>query len=94
MIRISWVVVVVIEWWLGSVESVGKGGLMRAKVREKINKIVIYISTVIVQIFNVYIYPTIARLMQSRFRKYCVNFAYFSILHNFAPIDVSSLTTC
>ena len=94
MIGISWVVVVVIEWWLGSVESVGKGGLMRAEVREKNNKIVIYTSTVTVQIFNVYIYPTIAKLMQSRFRKYCVNFASFYILHNFAPTDVSSLTTC
>ena len=81
MIGISWVVVVMIEWWLDSVESVGKGGLMRAEVREKINKIVIYTSTVTVQIFNVYIYPTIARLIQSRFRKYCVNFAPFFILH-------------
>ena len=71
-------------------------GLMRGEVREKINKIVIYTSTVTVQICtvtvtNVYIYTTIVGLMQSRFRKYCVNFSSFSILHNFAPTDVSTL---
>ena len=60
----------------------GEERLMRAKVREKINKIVIYTSTVTVQIgtvtvANVYIYTTIVELMWSRFRKYCVNFASF-----------------
>ena len=71
--------------------------LMRAEVREKINKIVIYTSIVTMQICtvivaNVYIYATIAGLMRSRFRKYCVNFAYLSILHNFTPTNVSALT--
>ena len=75
---------------------------MRAHVREKINKIVIYTSTVTVQIVtvqictvtvaNVCIYTTIVGLMRSRFRKYFVNFAFFFfILHNFAPTDVSAL---
>ena len=62
---------------------------MRAEVREKINKIVIYTSTVTMQICtitvaNVYIYTTIAGLIWSRFRKYYVNFASFlfcTILH-------------
>ena len=70
---------------------------MRAKVREKINKIVIYTSTVTMQICtvtvaNMYIYTTIARLMRSRFRKYCENFASLSILHNFTPTNISALT--
>ena len=73
----------------------GEERLMRAEVREKINKIVIYPFTVTVQICtitiaNVYIYTTIAGLMWSRFRKHCVNFATFSILYNFAPTDVSA----
>ena len=64
--------------------------------REKINKIVIYTSAVTVQICtvtiaNVYICMTIVRLIRSRFREYCINFASFSILHNFAPIDLSAL---
>ena len=71
----------------------GEERLMRAEVREKINKIVIYTSTVIVQICtvtvaNVYIYTTIVELMQSKFRKYCVNFASFFY---FAPTNVSAL---
>ena len=106
-----WVVLVVVGDWvfifLFTLKRLGKGrerlmrvcggrGLMRAEVREKISKIVIYTFTVIVQICmvivaNVYIYTTIAELMRSRFRKYCVNFASFSILHNFAPTNVSAL---
>ena len=75
----------------------GEERLMRAEVREKINKIVIYPFTVTVQICTftiayVYIYTSIAGLMWSRFRKYCVNFASLSILHNFVPTDVSTLT--
>ena len=69
---------------------------MRVKVRKKINKIRIYIATITmhictVTIANVYICMTIVRLIRSRFREYCINFASFSILHNFAPIDLSAL---
>ena len=55
----------------------GEERLMRAEVREKINKIVIY---------------TRAGLMQSKFWKYCVNLVSLSILRNFAPTDVCALT--
>ena len=63
--------------------------------REKIITIVIYTSTVAMQICtvtvaNVYIFTTIAKLMRSKFRKYCVNFTSLSILLNFAPTDVSA----
>ena len=73
----------------------GGRGLMRAHVREKINKIVIYTFTVTVQICtvtvaNVYIYTTIVGLMLNKFRIYYVNFVFF-ILHNFTPINVSAL---
>ena len=75
----------------------GEERLLRAEVREKINKIVIYTSTVTVQICtvtiaNMYIYTTIAGLMLSKFRKYCVNFASLSILYNFVFTDMSALT--
>ena len=100
-----WVVLVVVGDWVFifffTLKRLGKGrerlmrvcggrGLMRVEVREKINKIVIYTSTVTVQICtvtvaNVCIYTTIVGLMRSRFRKYFVNFAFFflfcTILH-------------
>ena len=51
----------------------GEERLMRVKVREKINKIVIYTFTVTMQIFmvtvaNVYIYTTITGLIRNKFR--------------------------
>ena len=63
----------------------GGRGLMRAHVREKINKIVIYTFTVTVQICtvivaNVYIYTTIVGLMLNKFRIYYVNFVFFYFL--------------
>ena len=100
-----WVVLVVVGDWVFifffTLKRLGKGrerlmrvcggrGLMRVEVREKINKIVIYTSTVTVQICtvtvaNMCIYTTIVGLMWSRFRKYFVNFAFFflfcTILH-------------
>ena len=45
-----------------------------------------------VTVANMYIYTIIAGLMRSRFRKYCVNFASFSILYNFAPTNASALS--
>ena len=97
-----WVVLVVVGDWVFifffTLKRLGKGRerlmrvcgrreLMRVEVREKINKIVIYTSTVTVQIVtvqictvtvaNVCIYTTIVGLMRSRFRKYFVNFAFF-----------------
>ena len=66
--------------------------------REKMNKIRIYIVIVtmhicIITIANLYIYTIIEGLMQSKFRKYCVNFASFSILYIFTPTDVNALMT-
>ena len=83
--------------WPNSGKSSGSGErLMRAKVREKINKIRIYIVIVtmhicIITIANLYIYTIIEGLMQSKFKKYCVNFASFSILYIFTPTDVNAL---
>ena len=88
-------------WWLGfhlllHVEEAGEReretdesmwgrGLMRAHVREKINKIVIYTFTVTVQICtvivaNVYIYTTIVGLMLNKFRIYYVKFVFLYFL--------------
>ena len=79
-------------------EKLGKGRerLIRVEVREKINKIRIYTAIVTVHICtvtvaNVYIYTIIKGLMRSKFKRYCVNFASFSILHIFTPTDVNAL---
>jgi len=79
-------------------ERLGKGRerLIRAEMREKINKIRIYIAILIVHICtvtvaNVHIYTIIEGLIQSKFKRYCVNFAYFSILHVFTFTNVNAL---
>ena len=71
-------------------------GPVRAEVREKINKIRIYIVTVtmhicMITIANLYIYTIIEGLMWSKFKKYYVNFASFSILYIFTFTDVNAL---
>ena len=82
-------------------EKLGKGRerLMRAEVREKINKIRIYTAIVTVHICtvtvaNVYICTIIEGLMWSKFKRYCVNFVSFSILHIFTSIDVNAVHIC
>ena len=82
-------------------ERLGKGRerLMKAEVREKINKIRIYRAILIVHICmvtvaNMYIYTILEGLIQNKFKRYCVNFASFSILHIFTSIDVNAVHIC